>query len=217
MINVKKFIRENSDFRYAEFNRQFIKSKYEICGVRIPLLRKFAKDIEPEYIDLDGVLTHEEILLYGFAAGLIKDENEQIEYLQNILPYIDNWATCDSIVCDMKCFKTEKSYKFLMELLSDDREFFARAGLVGLMRFFIKTEKLEEILEKIRNIKNEAYYVKMATAWLYAELCTFNFERAKQEIEKTTDKFVRNRTISKANESNRVTKEQKKALANLRI
>ena len=217
MINIKKFIKDNSDFNYANFNRQFIKSQYEICGVRTPTLRKFAKDVEPEYIELEGTLTHEEILLYGFAASYIKSEDEQIEYLQNILPYIDNWCTCDCIVCSFKQFKTDKSYDFLTELLQDEKEFYIRVGIVGLMRFFIKTDKLDEILKNISKITNEAYYVKMAIAWLYAEIATFNFNKAKREIEKTQDKFIRNRAISKACESFRVDKTQKEELQKFRI
>ena len=217
MINVKKFIKDNSDFSYANFNKQFIKSKYEICGVRIPLLRKFAKDVEPEYIDLDEKLSHEEILLYGFAAGQIQNEDEQLEYLQNILPYIDNWATCDCIIGDLKRLKTDKAYKYLSNLLQNDQEYYVRVGLVGLMRFFLKTDKQEEILQNIRKISNDAYYVKMAIAWLYAELATFNFERAKKEIEQTTDKFIRNRAISKSCDSFRVDKIQKAELSKLRV
>ncbi len=217
MINIKKFIKDNSDYSYAEFNKKFIKTRYEICGVRTPALRNFAKEIEPEYIDLDGKLTFEEILLYGFSAGLIKSEDEQIEYLENILPYIDNWASCDMIVPSLKCFKTDKSYNFLTNLLKDDREFYVRVGIVGLMRFFLKTDKLEEILKNLKGITCEAYYVKMALAWLYAELATFNFERAEKEIKCITDAFVRNRAISKSCDSFRVDKTQKETLSKLRV
>ncbi len=217
MINVKKYIKDNSDFGYAEFNKKFITSKYEIVGVRIPILKKFAKEVEPEYIDLDGALTHEEILLYGFAAGQIKSEDEQLEYLQNILPYIDNWATCDCIVSALKKLTGEKSYKYFCNLLSDNREFYVRVGLVSMMRNFLKTDKLEDILARIEKIKQNNYYVKMAISWLYAELCTFNFERAKLQIEKTSDKFIRNRAISKACESFRVDKPQKAELQKLKI
>ena len=217
MINIKKFIKENSDFWYAEFNKQFIKSKYEICGVRLPILRKFAKEIEPEYIDLDGKLSHEEILLYGFAAGLVKSEDEQIEYVETILPYIDNWATCDSIIPSMKCFKTAKSYNFLTNLLQDNREFYVRAGIVGLMRFFMTSDKQDEILKNLRQVENDAYYVKMAKAWFYAELAIKNFDKAKSEIKQITDKFVRNKSISKACESFRVDKTQKETLSKLKV
>lgn len=216
MPNIKKFLRENADLRYADFNRKFVSSRYPILGVRIPLLKKFANEIEPEQIDLDGDLSTEEILLYGFSAAQFKDEDEQIEYLQNILPYIDNWLTCDSIVCALKCLKGEKAYQFFVSLLASEKEFFARVGLVGLMRNFLKTDKLPEILSEIRQIENDAFYVKMATAWLYCELATINFEVAKKEIENCKDPFIKSKAISKSRESFRLTPEQKQILQNLR-
>lgn len=216
MINIKKFLKENSDMWYAEFNKKFIKSKYQILGVRTPTLKKFAKELEPEYIELeDKDLSHEEILLYGFSASYIKDETEQLEYLENILPYIDNWATCDGIVCSLKKLNTEKSYNYFSNLLKDKHEFYVRVGIVGLMRHFIKTDKIHEILTSLSNITNDAYYVKMATAWFYAELAISNFNLAYKEIEKTQNKFIRNRSISKAKDSYRVTAEQKEMLSKL--
>lgn len=218
MVNIKKFIKDNSDFTYAEFSHKLINSQYEIKGIRIPLLRNFSKEIEPEFIDLQSNnLSHEEILLYGFSAGQIKSEDEQLEYLENILPYIDNWATCDCIVSSLKKLRGEKSYNFFCKLLESEKEFYVRVGLVSMMRNFLKTEKLEDVLKRISAIKHDAYYVKMAVAWLYAELCTINFQRAKKQIEATTDKFIRNKAISKACESFRVDKPNKTELEKLRI
>lgn len=218
MIDVRKFIKENSDFEYKNFISQFTKTKFKICGVRIPHLRKFAKEIEPEYIELDNPnLTYEEILLYGFSASQFKNEDEQLEYLENLLPYIDDWSTCDEIVSSLKCLNNEKSYQKFNNLLDDGREYYVRVGIVGMMKNFIKTDKLEEILKKISELPEQEYYAKMAIAWLYAEICTFNFPIAKRQIEKTTDKFIRNRAISKANDSLRVTNFDKQELLKLKI
>ena len=217
MINVKKFLKDNSDFGYAEFNRKFINSKYPILGVRLPILRKFAKEVEPEYIELDSTLSHEEILLYGLAAGFIKSEEEQLEYLENILPFIDNWGTCDSIVSSLKKLTGEKSYSYLSQLLANDREFYIRVGIVGMMRNFMKTDKLQNILKKLSAIKSDTYYVKMALAWFYAELCVFNCAIGKQTISEITDKFVRNKAISKARDSFRISKLDKEELFKLRL
>ena len=216
MINIKKFLRENADTSYADFNKKFITSQYQILGVRTPVLKKFAKEIEPEYIYLKNkTLTHEEILLYGFSASYLKTEDEQLEYLQNVLPFIDNWATCDGIVCSLKKLNQEKSYNFFLKLLKDDREFYIRVGIVGLMRYFIKSDNIKEILNNISQIKNKDYYVKMATAWFYAELAISNFDLAYKTIENTQDKFIRNKSISKAKDSFRVTEEQKEKLSKL--
>ncbi len=218
MINVKKFIKDNADYDYSEFNKKLIISQYEIVGVRIPLLKKFAKEVEPEYIDLsDPHISHEEILLYAFAAGQTKTEDEQLEYLSNLMPYIDNWATCDSSVSALKRLTDEKSYKFFSSLLQSDKEFYVRVGIVSMMRNFLKTEKLEDILLQIEKIEKKEYYINMAISWLYAELCAFNFEIGKKQIEKTTDKFIRNKAISKACESFRVDKPNKMLLQTLKI
>lgn len=218
MINIKKFLKDNADYEYARFNEKFISTRYQIVGVRLPTLQKFAKDIEPEYIELEAAdLYHEEILLYGYAAGLIKNEDEQLEYLENILPYIDNWCTCDCIVSSLKKLTGEKSYQHFSGLLKDDRGFYVRVGIVSMMRNFMKTDHLFEILRDLRAIKNDAYYIKMAKAWFYAELCVFNNEIAKEEISKIDDKFVRNKAILKAKESFRVSAQAKEELEKLKL
>ncbi len=216
MINVKRFLKENSDLRYAEFNKKFINTRYPIIGVRLPTLQKFAKEIEPEYIEFDENLSHEEIMLYIYCAGCFKTENEQLEYLQNILPYIDNWATCDCTGA-LKMLKGEKSFQFFSKLLKSDKEFEVRVGIIGFMKNFLKTEKLNEILAQIKEIKSDAYYVKMGISWFYAELCAFNSELAVEEIKKTQDKFIRNKSISKAKESFRVSATTKAELEKLRM
>ena len=217
MQNISSFLKQNSDLDYANFNKKFITSKFPILGVRIPCLRKYAKDIEPEYIELENNnLTHEEILLYGFsAAANYKTEEGQLEYLNNLLPYIDNWATCDCIVCSMKKLIGEKSYSFFTNLLSDSREFYIRIGLVGLMRYFLKSND-REIVKNLRKISSEQYYVKMAIAWLLAELAITNFPLARETIKNIDDKFIRNKAISKARESYRITTEQKEELLYLK-
>lgn len=217
MINIKKFIKDNSDYRYAEFEKKVIKTSHQINGVRVPTLRKFAKELEPEYVEIENNPCYEEILLYGFAASYIKSEDEQIEYTQNLLPLFDDWSLVDEVVLSMKEFKTDKSYQFLTNLLFDDREYYVRTGVVGLMRHFLKTEKQEEILQNLRKVTCQAHYAKMAISWLYSELCTFNFERAKKEIEQLTDAFIRSRSISKACDSYRVDKPHKEELQKLRI
>lgn len=216
MINVKKFLKDNSDLRYAEFNKKFIHTRYPIIGVRLPTLQKFAKEIEPEYIEFDENLSHDEIMLYIYCAGCFKTEDEQLEYLENILPYIDNWATCDCTGA-LKKLKGEKSFQFFSKLLKSDKEFEIRVGIIGFMKNFLKTEKLIEILAQIREIKSDAYYVKMGISWFYAELCAFNSKLAVEEIKNTRDKFIRNKSISKAKESYRVSATTKEELEKLRM
>ncbi|MGN1201381.1 MAG: DNA alkylation repair protein [Candidatus Caccovivens sp.] len=216
MTITKNFIKNNFEVDYAQFCKRLIETKYEICGVRLPKLRKFAKEINPENIDLKKAC-HEEILLYGFSASYCKTEAEQLEYLKKLLPYIDNWCTCDCIVGSLKKLKGQISYQFFSALLQDERPFYVRVGILGLMRNFLKSEKLDEILKNLSQISLDQYYVKMAIAWTYAEVCSFDFEKAKEQIENTSDKFVRNKAISKARDSFRVSQKHKEELSKLKI
>lgn len=217
MIDVKKFIQQNSDLRYAEFSKKLVNTKYQILGVRIPALRKFAKELEPEYIELEEVTSLEEILLYGFCAGYYKSEEEQLEYLSNVLPYIDNWCSCDCIVSSLKKLKGDLSYQYFINLLTSKKEFDVRVGIISLMRYFMKTNHLPEILDNILTCKQEDYYVKMAKAWFCAELCIFDFEIGKNYISKINDKFIKNKAISKSCESYRINNENKNILKSMRI
>ncbi len=111
MINIKKFIKDNSDYRYAEFEKKVIKTSHQINGVRVPTLRKFAKELEPEYIELEDNLCYEEILLYGFAASYIKSEDEQIEYTQNLLPLFDDLSVLNSFIESTTSSTSDQSSK----------------------------------------------------------------------------------------------------------
>lgn len=216
MINVKKFISENAETKYADFCRKFITTRYPIFGVRIPKLKKFAKQVEPEYIELDNRISHEEILLYIYSASQIKNETEQLEYLQNILPYIDNWCSCDFPLASLKSCKSQKSLTFFLKLLSSEKEFEIRVGIVGLMYNFLKSDFLNIVLANIKTIQSNAYYVQMALAWFYAELCSFDFETGYNEISQIQNLTIRNKAISKARESLKISQENKDILLKLR-
>lgn len=69
---------------YKNFNRTLISTKYEILGVRMPALRKLAKEIAVSkdvytYLKNAEYTTYEHIMLYGLVLGYLKDpELEEI-------------------------------------------------------------------------------------------------------------------------------------------
>jgi len=217
MNNLKTILEQNKDSNYKDFNRKLITTKYPIKGVRIPILRKLAKENNFQDFKLNDNMSHEEILYYGFSASHLKTEAEQLDALKQLLPYIDNWCTCDCIVASMKKLCKQNSYEFFTETLKDEREFYIRVGIIGLMRFFIKSDKIEDTVKNIMNIKSQDYYVKMAIAWFMAELCLYNPDLAKKSIANIQDKFTRNKAISKAKESFRINNDLKEELSKLRI
>jgi len=217
MNKIKNFIKQENSASYAEFSKKLTPTKYEIVGVRLPVLKKFAKTLTLAEFDLKQITSIEEILLYSYCASNLKTEEDQLFALKTILPYIENWATCDCTISALKRLKSNVSYKFFFSLLSDSRPFYVRVGIIGLMRYFITSTHLDTILKALHKINIDHYYVKMAIAWFFAELCVTDIEKAKLEIGKISDKFTRNKSISKARDSFRISPADKDFLALLRI
>ena len=73
-----------------------------VIGVRIPELRKFAKELWKNH-DVSGFLNaipylyYEENNLHAFLIEMIKENDVCVQYLDAFLLCVDNWATCDML------------------------------------------------------------------------------------------------------------------------
>ncbi len=69
-------------------------------GVRVPLLRKFAKEFGKE-ASCEGFLQtlphtyYDENMLHALLLSQMKDYDACIRAVDSFLPYVDNWAVCD--------------------------------------------------------------------------------------------------------------------------
>ncbi len=76
LINEKFKALAESD--YKDFNRKLIPTNYEILGIRMPALRKLAKEIAADcnvslYLNNAEFTTYEHIILYGLVLGYLKE------------------------------------------------------------------------------------------------------------------------------------------------
>ena len=113
MTHLQEELFKLQDTEYRDFNSSLIPGieKETVIGVRTPVLRKFAKEYAKsgETEQFMRELPHkyyEENNLHMMLIGQIKDYAECISELEKFLPYIDNWATCDSPL--PKCFDKNK-------------------------------------------------------------------------------------------------------------
>ena len=102
MDNITKFLQDNSDKKYREFQLKLIPNinNNGILGVRIPLLRKYAKNLifDNNYANFLSKIPHkyyDENNLHVLILSLIKNYNFVINEVNKILSQIDNWMTCD--------------------------------------------------------------------------------------------------------------------------
>ena len=216
-MDVEKMLFENRDEKYRDFNSSLIPTvdREKFVGVRTPVLRKIAKDVfkSGEYEDFLNCLPHkyyEENNLHAFIIEQIKDFDECIGRLEEFLPYVDNWATCDSMT--PKVFakhKTELLEKIEVWLKSD-QTYTVRYAVRMLMCFFLDGDFEVKYLEKVSSIKSDEYYIKMMVAWYFATALAKQYDSAVKYIENDSlDNDVRKMTIQKAVDSFRVTDDQK--------
>lgn len=223
MINdLRDRLLENSDPEYKAFNDKLANTNLPTIGIRIPMLRKIAKDyfgvIDEIFDSFTGRTPYfEEILCLGIVLSKAKMElSARKEYILKWLGYVDSWALTDTSVYQPKEREKEEYFEFLVTLSKDNREFFIRYGAVGLFKYI--DDRPSDVLEIFKCVKFGAYYVDMAVAWGICELLVKSYDIAIGAIEDNIfPPFVHNKAIQKSIESFRISDEQKDYLRSLRI
>lgn len=225
MTEIQKRLFSLQDIKYKKFHSKLIPTVDEnlIIGVRVPLLRKLAKEISypEECNDFLKSLPHkyyEENNLHAFIIENIKDYKTCIKELELFLPYIDNWATCDSLRPKVFRKKLNELLNQIRIWISSKNTFTVRFGILCLMIYFLKDENFDNsFLELVANIYSEEYYIKMMQAWYFATALHFQYDATIKFLEeRKLDVWVHNKTIQKAIESNLISKETKIYLRSLK-
>ena len=213
-----------ADENYKEFHSKLMPTvdRDKIIGVRTPILRKFAAELfkSAEYRDFMTDLPHkyyEEDNLQGFLIEKIKDFDECLSETENLLPYIDNWATCDML--RPKAFKNEpeKLYSKIREWLGSDKPYTVRYAIGCLLSFYLDDNFKREHLQLVGSIVSDEYYINMMIAWYFATALSKQYDSTIPYIEeRKLPGWVHRKTIQKAIESYRITDETKAYLRTLR-
>lgn len=216
---VKKLF-ENQDKEYRDFTANLSPTvdKKNMIGVRMPVLKKLAKEFvsEKEFLNDLPHKYFEEYNLHAFMLNNIKDYDEAIKEVEKFLPYVNNWATCDTI--KVKCFAKHKEelIKKIKEWIKSKHEYTVRFGVSMLMSHYLNEDFKEEHLKLVGKIKSDAYYINMMRAWYYATALAKQWDATFKYLkENKLDDFTLKKTISKAKESFRVSEEHKKQLEKL--
>lgn len=223
---ILKKLKKLSSEKYKSFTAKLIPniSIDKILGVRIPDIRKLAKEIKDEdYIDEFLLeLPHkyqEENQLHGILLGIkYKDIDILLSKLDEFLKYVDNWAVCDII--SPKLFKKYPDivYSKVKEWLNSNNEYTIRFGIVSLLQFYLDDNFKNEELKLVSNVKYDSYYVNMALAWFYSFALIKKWDRTISLFEKKElDKWIHNKSIQKAIESYRISEDRKEYLKSLKI
>lgn len=211
------------DEKYRDFHKKLVPTVEEerIIGVRIPALRKYAKELSSEtgiaYLDLLPHHYIEENNLHAFIISGMRDFDEAMRRTEEFLPYIDNWATCDSFM--PKVFKKHPAevYEKVKQWLKSERTYTVRYGLVTLLNNYLDKEFKADMLDLAANLRSEEYYINMAIAWYFSMALVKQYDAALPYIiGRKLDRRTHNKAIQKAIESYRISDETKAYLRTLK-
>lgn len=214
-----------ADQNYREFNSKLMPTveKSTVFGVRTPVLRKFAKEFfkDPRSNEFLTALPHkyfDENQLHAFLVEQIKDFDRCILAVEDFLPFIDNWATCDCFSPAVFKKEPDRLLPYIEKWLTSSHVYTVRYGVVMLMRYFLGGHFDEKHLKTVADLPTDDYYLSMAVAWFFATALSKQYDAALPYIQdRLLDKATHNRAIQKAVESFRISVKHKAYLKTLRI
>lgn len=204
---VQKQLFELQDLQYRDFQAKLLPTieKETVIGVRMPVLRKFAKgygktEEAKEFLKILPHQYYDENNLHGLLIEQIKDYDRCLEELERFLPYIDNWATCDMLAVKVVKKHLDSFIEEVCRWMESDRTYTIRFGIGMLMRYYLGDEFRIEYPRKVAFVQSDEYYVNMMRAWYFATALAKQPDAALPWLtERRLDVWTHNKTIQKDN------------------
>lgn len=221
LSSVQKYLLANKDEKYKEFNHSLCNtSKFPMIGVRLPIIRAYAKELLTEDKDIEFKdESFEEVMLHGlYIAGKKNDFKTKCKEIDSFIPLIDNWSVCDSFVTSLKFIQKNRKeyYPKLNKYLKSKKEYYQRYGLVVLLHYYVNDEYIDEVFNILKTVKYNGYYSLMAGAWLLSWCFIYQYDKTLLFVKHNKlDDFVLNKGIQKTIESYRVSDKNKQTLKKL--
>ena len=208
------------DEKYAAFSAKLIPTVApgRFIGVRSPQLRALAKELknsaESFLLDLPHRY-HEENMLHAYLLCGGKKYETVVEETEKFLPYIDNWAVCDSLA--PRAFARHKAelLPHIERWMEAEHEYTVRFAIGTLMRHYLDADFRPEHLKKVAAVSRGEYYIQMMQAWYFATALAKQWDATLLVLD-LLEGWVRGKSIQKALESFRVSDDHKTILRKLR-
>ncbi len=220
---IKNKLQSAYDEKNAAFFLKTSPLAKNVTGVRVPYLRKLAKEIikgeVKDFLDNYIIETHEEFLLKGIVIGSSKFSlEEKFAYLEKFVPEIYDWSGCDVVLSSFKFKDNELSrvYDFILKYRYSKNEYETRFMIVMLFKF-LKEDYLDKIKEILETENFDKYYTQMAAAWLISVMFVKYKDYTLLYLNNNSlNDFTYNKALQKIMESLRVTKEDKELVKKMK-
>lgn len=227
------------DIEYRSFQAKLMPTvePERLIGVRTPALKDLAKELcraanddSGEKKDLEVFLSdlpHEyfdEDQLHAFIISFTKEFGTCIAQVEAFLPYVDNWATCDTLSPKVFATHKEELLPYICRWMCEEKGFATapedtytvRFGIGMLMKHYLNEAFDPGYPAMVAAVRSEEYYVNMMRAWYFATALAKQWDAVIPFLEeRRLDEWTHRKAIQKAVESFRISNEQKKYLRTL--
>lgn len=210
---------------YQQFTARLLPGVENIIGVRLPKLRKIARQLSKEdwqtYLKEGDEHYFEQIMLKGMVIGLLQKEpiEDVLELVSHFVPKIKNWSVCDSFCSGLKITKQNREmvWEYLKPYFHSVHEYEVRFAVVMLIAYYIDEDYIERVLIQLDHITHKGYYVQMAVAWAVS-ICFLKQESQTMAYLKQNqlDDFTYNKALQKIIESLKVKPEVKEMMRDMK-
>lgn len=226
--SIKAYLFSQSEPAFGDFQAKLMPTvaRDSVIGVRTPILRKLAKVLygTPAATAFTSALPHatfEENNLHAFIIGESKTFDEAISAIEDFLPYVDNWATCDQMSPKALGRDLTRLETHIDKWLTSDHVYTLRYAMGMLMRYYLgehfSPKYPRAVAEILWRESPKDYYIDMMGAWYFATALAFNYKDVLPYLtEQRLPLWVHNKTVQKAIESYRIADESKIKLKAMR-
>ena len=193
-------LNKHADEKYRKGNAMTVPSGLRNIGVRVPILRKIAKDwlkknkdvSDTEFLNLIQALWKQPIFeLRSLAQELLMAHKKFLKQFdwktgETWLEDVNNWVHCDVLSSQILAFLVlwDKSHlKELKSYLKKQGKWHRRSAIVSLLQLIRKKQiEAKEVLEMIDQIKSDKDpMIQKAISWVLREMIRAGY---KKEVEK---------------------------------
>ncbi|MBR1868096.1 MAG: DNA alkylation repair protein [Clostridia bacterium] len=222
--DVLKRLNDSADEKFVDFSSKIINGEKPLIGVKIPELRKIAKEIVrskkvDEYLSECKFAYFEDTLIYGFLIATFPFDRFA-SFLDVYFKEVDSWGLVDSFVSSIVCAKKEgeKFFLFIKSRIDNSQGFELRFYIVSVLAFFISEDNLDFIFSFPNKYGGKGYYVDMSVAWLLSVVFVKFPEKTYDFLKSCEmDDWIFDKTLSKICDSFRVSDEDKSKIKQLRV
>lgn len=209
---------------YHDFSARLIPTvnPEDIIGIRRPVLCRYADTINgtekaARFLETVPHRYLEENDLHMELIRRMTDFDRALTAVSEMLPFIDNWETCDIPCPKVFAAQAEALLPSIRRWLTSPLPFTRRYAVNLLMRLFLDDRFRPEYPSLVAGLTADDHYVAMGAAWYFAEALTKQYEAVIGYLtDRKLTKTVHNLTIRKACESRRIPEATKTYLKTLR-